>query len=80
MFGRTIGKWKSTVSQLLLRFYDPEKGTIQIGDDVITDLNLNHYRSKLGYVQQEPLLFSGTIMKISCLGKKMLLMKKSIML
>lgn len=64
------GSGKSTVSQLLLRFYDPEKGTIQIGDDVITDLNLNHYRSKLGYVQQEPLLFSGTIKENILFGKE----------
>ncbi|CAI5755572.1 unnamed protein product [Candida verbasci] len=55
------GSGKSTISQLLLRFYDPISGSIQIGDKFIDKLNLNSYRSHLGYVQQEPLLFSGTI-------------------
>lgn len=55
------GSGKSTISQLLLRFYDPQTGSITINNHNIKDLNLNDYRSKIGYVQQEPLLFSGTI-------------------
>lgn len=55
------GSGKSSVSQLLLRFYDPTEGTITVNNHNIKDLNLNFYRSQVGYVQQEPLLFSGTI-------------------
>ncbi|KAL6454696.1 MDL1 ATP-dependent permease MDL1 [Candida maltosa Xu316] len=64
------GSGKSTVSQLLLRFYDPERGEISIGGNKISDLNLNHYRTQLGYVQQEPLLFSGTIKENVLFGKE----------
>lgn len=55
------GSGKSTVSQLLLRFYDPTSGVVTVNNHNIKDLNLNFYRSNIGYVQQEPLLFSGTI-------------------
>lgn len=55
------GSGKSTVSQLLLRFYDPSQGQVLVNGQDIKDMNLNSYRSALGYVQQEPVLFSGTI-------------------
>lgn len=55
------GSGKSTVSQLLLRFYDPTSGVVTVNNHNIKDLNLNFYRSNIGYVQQESLLFSGTI-------------------
>lgn len=55
------GSGKSSISQLLLRFYDPIEGSIIVNSHNIKDLNLNFYRSQIGYVQQEPLLFSGTI-------------------
>ena len=67
------GSGKSTISQLILRFYDPNSGQITIGDDSITDikdLNLNDYRRQLGYVQQEPLLFSGTVRENVTFGKE----------
>lgn len=63
------GSGKSTISQLLLRFYDPQAGSIVINNHDIRDLNLNFYRSELGYVQQEPLLFSGTIRDNITFGK-----------
>jgi len=67
------GSGKSTISQLLLRFYDPNKGLITIGAESpveIKDLNLNDYRRQLGYVQQEPLLFSGTVRDNTIFGKQ----------
>lgn len=63
------GSGKSTVSQLLLRFYDPNSGSVTVNHHNIKDLNLNFYRSKIGYVQQEPLLFSGTIRDNITFGK-----------
>ncbi len=56
-----LGSGKSTILQLLLRFYDPLSGSITVNGYDIRDLNLNYYRSNIGYVQQDPLLFSGTI-------------------
>ncbi|KAI5950754.1 MDL1 [Candida jiufengensis] len=67
------GSGKSTVSQLLLRFYDTDGGEIIIGNEnpiEIKDFNLNNYREQLGYVQQEPLLFSGTIKDNVIFGKQ----------
>ncbi|EGW34415.1 ATP-binding cassette transporter family member [Spathaspora passalidarum NRRL Y-27907] len=64
------GSGKSTVSQLLLRFYDPDSGEITVGGHKISSLNLNHYRNQLGYVQQEPLLFSGSIKENVLFGKE----------
>lgn len=63
------GSGKSTVSQLLLRFYDPLDGEVHVNGHNIKDLNLNDYRSRLGYVQQEPLLFAGTIRENVAFGK-----------
>lgn len=63
------GSGKSTVSQLLLRFYDPDSGVVSVNGHNIRDLNLNFYRSNIGYVQQEPLLFSGTIRDNITFGK-----------
>lgn len=63
------GSGKSTVSQLLLRFYDPDQGTVVVNGHNIRDLNLNFYRANIGYVQQDPLLFSGTIRDNVTFGK-----------
>lgn len=55
------GAGKSTVASLLLRFYDPTGGTITIDGIDITTMNAKQLRRKIGYVGQEPVLFSGTI-------------------
>eukprot|EP00981_Chlorochromonas_danica_P008136 scaffold2028_cov181-Ochromonas_danica.AAC.14 len=55
------GSGKSTVINLLLRFYDPDEGAILVDDLDIKDLNLRYLRSQIGYVGQEPVLFSGTV-------------------
>lgn len=64
------GSGKSTISQLLLRFYDPIVGSIFVNGYNIKDLNLNFYRSQIGYVQQDPLLFSGSIKENILFGTK----------
>ncbi|CDO92744.1 unnamed protein product [Kluyveromyces dobzhanskii CBS 2104] len=56
------GGGKSTVTSLLLRYYDIDSGEIKLGNDSIKDFNLRKYRRLLGVVQQEPMLFSGTIL------------------
>ncbi|XP_035220958.1 ATP-dependent translocase ABCB1-like [Stegodyphus dumicola] len=55
------GSGKSTVVNLLLRFYDPNQGSITLGGHDLRCLNVNWLRSKIGVVSQEPILFSGTI-------------------
>ncbi|KAK7192135.1 multidrug-resistance transporter mdr2 [Paraphaeosphaeria sporulosa] len=55
------GAGKSTVASLLLRFYVPTEGTISIDGRDITTLNAKQLRRKIGFVGQEPVLFSGTI-------------------
>ncbi len=55
------GAGKSTVIQLLLRFYEAEKGSIQIDGRDVKDWDLKVLRSKIGIVPQEVLLFGGSI-------------------
>jgi putative ABC transport system ATP-binding protein len=55
------GAGKSTVASLLLRFYNPTAGTITVHGRDITKLNAKQLRRKIGFVGQEPVLFSGTI-------------------
>lgn len=57
------GCGKSTISSLLLRYYKVNSGAIHIGSYDISDFNLRKYRRQLGVVQQEPLLFNGTILE-----------------
>lgn len=55
------GNGKSTCLQLLQRFYDPDNGQILLDDCDIRTLNVNHLRSCIATVGQEPILFSTTI-------------------
>ena len=56
------GSGKSTICQLLLRFYNPISGQILIDNKKIEDYNLNHLRNSIGWVSQEPVLFKGSIL------------------
>ncbi|MEJ2747294.1 MAG: ABC transporter ATP-binding protein [Anaerolineae bacterium] len=55
------GGGKSTIVNLLCRFYEPVNGRILINDHDYTDLTLHAIHSRLGMVLQTPHLFSGTI-------------------
>jgi len=55
------GAGKSTVVKLIARFYDPTGGQVLIDGIPLTDLDLGSFRRQLGYVPQEPFLFSGTL-------------------
>ena len=55
------GAGKSTLMSLLIRFYDPGSGRIEIDGVDIRDLKLHWLREQISVVLQEPLLFSGTI-------------------
>ena len=63
------GGGKSTIASLLLRFYDPSAGSIQINGVDISTMNAKSLRRKIGLVAQEPVLFSGTIAQNIAYGK-----------
>jgi ABC-type multidrug transport system fused ATPase/permease subunit len=68
LIGRS-GSGKSTIINLLLRFYPLSNGTITIDGQDIEDLNLSAYRHNLGIVPQEVILFGGTIRENIAYGK-----------
>ena len=55
------GSGKSTILNLIQRFYDPEEGIIKLDGIDIRDLNINWYHKNLGLVSQEPILNNGSI-------------------
>jgi ATP-binding cassette, subfamily B, bacterial len=55
------GSGKSTVAKLLLRFYDPDQGRVLLDGTDIRDLSLPALRRNITLLQQENLLFSGTV-------------------
>ena len=57
----TTGAGKSTIINLLMRYYDQYDGEILVDDINIRDIDMSFYRSELGYVQQEPMMFHDTI-------------------
>lgn len=57
----STGSGKSTVVNLLPRFYDPTGGRITIDGTDIRELDVHELRRQLGYVPQKGILFSGTI-------------------
>mmetsp|Transcript_8851 Transcript_8851/g.26747 ORF Transcript_8851/g.26747 Transcript_8851/m.26747 type:complete len:1342 (-) Transcript_8851:785-4810(-) len=62
------GSGKSTVVQLLQRFYDPREGRILLDGNDLRDLNVRWLRQNMAIVSQEPKLFSGTIAENISLG------------
>ena len=55
------GAGKTTITNLLMRLYDPQSGTISIDDQNIALVSQRSLRQNIGVVFQEPALFSGTI-------------------
>lgn len=62
------GSGKSTLLKLLMKFYKYEEGQILINNKDISNYTNDSYRSRIGYVPQESLLFSGTIKENICWG------------
>lgn len=65
--GRT-GSGKSTIMNLLMRFYDPEEGCVYLDNCNLRDLNVAWLRSLVGIVEQEPALFDCSIYENIALG------------
>lgn len=64
------GSGKSTIANLLTRFYDVNEGTIKIDGVDIKDLDIHSLRSLLGLVTQDSILFNDTIKNNITLGKE----------
>ncbi|MCE4628430.1 MAG: ABC transporter ATP-binding protein/permease [Desulfurococcales archaeon] len=63
------GAGKTTLANLLMRFYDPQKGRILYDGIDSRSISRRSLRSRIGYVPQETYLFPGTIMENIKLGK-----------
>jgi subfamily B ATP-binding cassette protein MsbA len=55
------GSGKSTIADLILRFYDPTGGRILIDGVDLRELDIYDYRRKIGFVPQDPVLMKGTL-------------------
>lgn len=63
------GSGKSTIANLLMRFYDVENGTIAIDGTNIKDIQLFSLRNQLGLVTQDSIMFNGSIADNVRIGK-----------
>ncbi|MEO0468102.1 MAG: ABC transporter ATP-binding protein [Bacteroidota bacterium] len=63
------GSGKTTISNLVARFYEPQSGEILVDGIEQRDGGLNSYRSQLGIILQTPHLFSGTIRENLAYGR-----------
>ena len=63
------GSGKSTIANLLTRFYDVQEGSIKIDDTNIKDMTMNSLRHLLGLVTQDSILFNDTIKSNIIIGK-----------
>ena len=63
------GSGKTTIANLLARFYDVSEGEIMIDGTNIKNLNLKNYRQLLGMVTQESVLFNDTVYNNILMGK-----------
>jgi len=74
-FGETLaivgpnGCGKSTLAKLMLRFYDPVQGSVQLGGIDLRQLRLRELRSQIGTVTQHTWLFDDTVMNNIRYGK-----------
>ncbi len=64
------GSGKSTIADLLTRFYDVENGSILIDDIDVKDLKIKDLRDKIGIVSQEAILFNDSIFNNIVFGMK----------
>ncbi|MBQ6162913.1 MAG: ATP-binding cassette domain-containing protein [Clostridia bacterium] len=59
----TTGSGKSTLINLIMRYYDDYDGEILVDGKNIKDIDMGWYRSQIGFVQQDPMMFRDTVFK-----------------
>ncbi|MEN9613133.1 MAG: hypothetical protein RLZZ628_3947 [Bacteroidota bacterium] len=67
----TSGSGKTTILKLLLRFYDPTQGSVQVGEVSLGNIQGRVWREKCGVVMQEGFIFTDTIANNIALGDTM---------
>ena len=65
----STGSGKSTLVQLIPRFYDVSEGQVLLDGVDVRDFKLSALRNKIGYISQKALLFTGTIAENLLYGK-----------
>ena len=55
------GSGKSTIVSLVMRFYDPNSGSVTLDGNNVKTLNIKWLRSQIGLVSQEPTLFTTSV-------------------
>ena len=63
------GSGKSTLMSLILRFYDPESGSVRVDGRDVRDYTLRSLRNQISLVPQDPVLFHGPVWKNIAYGK-----------
>lgn len=63
------GSGKSTLAKLLIHYYDPQQGSISIGGQKITEMNLEALNSQVSYVAQDQYLFNTSILENIRIGR-----------
>lgn len=63
------GSGKSSLLRLIVRLYDPSRGSVLIDDQAIDEVTLKSLRSQMSVVPQSPVLFSGTVYENICLAR-----------
>lgn len=64
------GAGKTSILNLIPRFYDPNNGELLIDNQDIKNVTIKSLRSKIALVSQEPILFDDTVRENICYGKK----------
>ncbi|CEL99526.1 unnamed protein product [Vitrella brassicaformis CCMP3155] len=62
------GVGKSTLASFLLRFYEPQNGSIMVDGEELGDLDVHWWRQQVGYVEQEAAVFNRTVHENICYG------------
>lgn len=63
------GAGKSTLIELILKFYEPQSGTVRLAGRDLRTVSAQWVRARVGFVSQEPVLFSGSVEENVRVGK-----------
>lgn len=72
------GAGKTTLIDILLFLLQPSSGNLTIGNRTVNEVDINAYRSKIGYISQDMIMFEDTIEKNICLSQDIDIEKKEI--